>query len=176
MAKQPSPRQRRFIEEYLVDLNAAQAAIRAGYAVSGARQQGHRLLTDVDIQADISARQRERAKRIGIDQDWVLKRLVMLVERCMQHEPVTDANGTPTGEYRFDAAGAHRGLHSIGKHLGMFVDRRIVGVKRFKDMNDDELRHFIGDLDDWLDDDGTDEDASADEAPSLARTKPAGSA
>ena len=176
MAKQLSPRQRRFIEEYLVDLNAAQAAIRAGYAASGARQQGHRLLTDVDIQAEISARQRERATRIGVDQDWVLKRLVMIVERCMQHAPVTDADGAPTGTHRFDAAGAHRGLHSIGKHLGMFVDRRFVGFKRFEDMTDDELRAFIGDLDDYIDDDGADEDASADGAPSLARAKPAGSA
>ena len=108
MAAKLSPRQRRFVEEYLVDLNASQAAVRAGYGVSGARQQGHRLLTNVDIQAEISVRQRERGRRVGVDVDWVLKRLVMLVERCMQHEPVTDAAGVGIGEYRFNAAGANR--------------------------------------------------------------------
>jgi phage terminase small subunit len=46
-------KQRAFISEYLKDFNATQAAIRAGYAESGARQEGHRLLTNADIRQDI---------------------------------------------------------------------------------------------------------------------------
>ena len=50
----PSPRQEQFVAEYLVDLNATQASIRAGYSEKTARQQGARLLSNVYIQAAIA--------------------------------------------------------------------------------------------------------------------------
>jgi hypothetical protein len=46
----------------------------------------------------------------------VLKQMVEVFERCMQHKPVLDKEGNPTGEYRFDAAGVNRALEQIGKH------------------------------------------------------------
>jgi len=49
-------KQRRFVEEYMTDGNATQAAIRAGYAESGARQEGHRLLTNADVRQAIRRR------------------------------------------------------------------------------------------------------------------------
>jgi phage terminase small subunit len=58
-------RQRLFVAEYLVDLNATQAAIRAGYSPRTARQQGNRLLTHVDVQPAIIAAQAERAQRVA---------------------------------------------------------------------------------------------------------------
>ena len=60
----PTPRQRRFAVEYLKDLNATQAAIRAGYSAKTAKQAGSRLLTKVDLQGLIQAglkRQEEKA-------------------------------------------------------------------------------------------------------------------
>lgn len=64
--------QRRFVAEYPVDLNATQAAIRAGYSERTAKQQGARLLTNADVKAAIDAVLADREKRTGITQDRVL--------------------------------------------------------------------------------------------------------
>jgi phage terminase small subunit len=56
-----SNKQQAFINEYLVDRNATRAAIRAGYSEKGARVQGHRLLTDANVSAEIKARVDEKA-------------------------------------------------------------------------------------------------------------------
>lgn len=69
-------RQRRFVEEYLKDLNATQAAIRAGYSERSARQYGESLLSKPAIQAAVAEAQEARAKRVEVDQDYVLQRLI----------------------------------------------------------------------------------------------------
>jgi phage terminase small subunit len=66
------PKQDAFCGEYLVDLNGAAAAIRAGYAESGARQEAHRLLANPAIQERIAALQAERAARTAVTADKVL--------------------------------------------------------------------------------------------------------
>lgn len=71
-------KQRRFAEEYIVDLNATQAAIRAGYSKSTAKQQGSRLLTNDDLQQYVAELKAQRSKRVQIDADYVLKRLFQL--------------------------------------------------------------------------------------------------
>ena len=71
-----TPKQQRFVEEYLIDLNATQAAIRAGYSEKTARSIGQRLLTNVDIQKAIEGAQSKRAEQTQIDAAYVLKRLV----------------------------------------------------------------------------------------------------
>lgn len=65
----------RFVEEYIKDLNATQAAIRAGYSARTAASQGERLLRDVEVSAAIHAALAERSKRVEVDADYVLKRL-----------------------------------------------------------------------------------------------------
>jgi phage terminase small subunit len=67
-----TPRRAKFASEYLIDLNATQAAIRAGYSPHTAKQQGSRLLTDVDVSRAISQRQHELAERHNVDADRVL--------------------------------------------------------------------------------------------------------
>lgn len=64
-----------FCREYLIDLNATQAAIRAGYSEKTANEQGARLLANVSVQSRISELKTERSDRIGIDADYVLRRL-----------------------------------------------------------------------------------------------------
>ena len=61
-----TPKQARFVEEYLVDLNATQAAIRAGYSKKTARQVASENLTKPDIQEAIAAAQDDRSERTGI--------------------------------------------------------------------------------------------------------------
>lgn len=66
----------RFVAEYLVDLNATQAAIRAGYAKKGAKDQAYALMQDPDVSTAIAAAMGERSKRLKVDADYVLQRLV----------------------------------------------------------------------------------------------------
>lgn len=68
-------KQQRFVEEYLIDLNATQAAIRAGYSEKTAGQQGFELLKKPEIQTAISEAQKARSERTEITQDMVLREL-----------------------------------------------------------------------------------------------------
>lgn len=71
-------KQRRFVAEYLIDLNATQAAIRAGYSKKTANQIGGENLLKPDIQAEIAKRQQKRSERTEITQDRVLKELARI--------------------------------------------------------------------------------------------------
>lgn len=75
-----TPKQAAFVQEYLIDLNATQAAIRAGYSSKDADVTGPRLLGNVGIQEAIQAAMAERSERTQINQDWVLKRLALLAD------------------------------------------------------------------------------------------------
>lgn len=70
-----TPRRRRFVAEYLVDLNATQAARRAGYAPRSARGQGSRLLRHPAVAASIAAAQAARAERTQVTADAVVREL-----------------------------------------------------------------------------------------------------
>ncbi len=73
-------RQERFCVEYLIDMNATQAALRAGYAKKTAQHQASRLLGNVGISRRLREALEERNERIRVDSDWVLKRLGELFE------------------------------------------------------------------------------------------------
>jgi len=117
MGRGRSEKQDRFAEEYVVDLNAGAAAIRAGYAVTRAKQTGWRLLQDERIQKKIQTLKAERTERTGYNADYVLYRAAEIVERCMQREAILDKDGNPTGEYKFDSAGACKALKLLGDHV-----------------------------------------------------------
>lgn len=85
-------RQRRFVEEYLVDLNGTQAAIRAGYSARTAEQAGARLLRNVKVVAAIVAAQEARSERTKVDADAVLTRLAAEVNADMND--LYDASGS----------------------------------------------------------------------------------
>lgn len=71
-------KQQCFVDEYLIDLNATQAAIRAGYSAKTADQQGSRLLANVKVQQTIAEEMAKRSKRTGINQDRVILELARL--------------------------------------------------------------------------------------------------
>jgi len=79
------PLQRVFVQEYLKDLNATQAAIRAGYSKKTAHVQGPRLLGNVSVSEAIYKAQERRAKRTEITQDRVLKELAMVGFADLKH-------------------------------------------------------------------------------------------
>ena len=87
-------KQRRFVEEYLLDANATQAAIRAGYSESNARQQGHRLLTKANVADAIEKAQAERAERVQVTADEVLAELKKLGFSNMLDYATVQADGT----------------------------------------------------------------------------------
>ncbi|SDP66004.1 phage terminase small subunit [Filomicrobium insigne] len=73
-------KQTRFVEEFLRDLNATQAAIRAGYSGKTANQIGPKLLDREHVRAAIDSAKALRSERTKIDADWVLQRLVAEAE------------------------------------------------------------------------------------------------
>ena len=72
------PKHWRFCQELVIDDNATQAAIRAGYSPKGAKQQAARLLTNVDLQRAVADLRAERARRLEVSADRVLKELAAL--------------------------------------------------------------------------------------------------
>ena len=90
-----SPKQARFIDEYLVDLNAAQAAIRAGYSARTARSIGQENLTKPEIAAAIEAAQRSQSVRTGITADMVIAELAKIGFANMADYMKTTPGGNP---------------------------------------------------------------------------------
>ncbi|GEK48441.1 terminase [Bisbaumannia pacifica] len=76
MARKLTPKQERFVEEYLVDLNATQAAIRAGYSEKRASETAYQLLQKPSVRDAIAAGKAERSEATKIDAAYVLQRLV----------------------------------------------------------------------------------------------------
>jgi transcription antitermination factor NusG len=73
-----TPKQERFVAEYLVDLNAAQAAIRAGYSPKTAKEQGARLLTNAHIQQAVQERRQQHQANTGLTVERVLTEAMRL--------------------------------------------------------------------------------------------------
>ncbi|MCT8574334.1 terminase small subunit [Glaesserella parasuis] len=125
-------KQQRFVEEYLIDLNATQAAIRAGYSEKTARSIGQRLLTFVDIQEAIQEAQNKRAERVNVTQDDVLKGLLEIISMSTGKQKITetelskvDGSIVPMDVEKvcFEPHAANKALELLGKHLGMFKDK-----------------------------------------------------
>lgn len=116
-------KQKRFADEYLIDLNAKQAAIRTGYSAKTAEVQGSRLLSNAKVLAYIRSKQKALEKKTSVTIEWIIEQLVSVYEKSMQAQPVVDYKGDPTGEYKFEANAANRSLELLGKHLGMFSDK-----------------------------------------------------
>ncbi len=118
-----NPKQKRFVEEYLRTGNATEAAMTAGYAAKSARSQGSKLLSMPEVQAYRRELEQKMFDELGISQAWIGRRLVEIVERCMQKTPVLEWNSAtrqkePSGEWQFDQAGATKALHELFVQLG----------------------------------------------------------
>jgi len=108
MADKLTPKQEMFIREYLIDLNATQAYIRAGYNVKSedvAAVNANRLLSNAKIQAEIQQAMDKRAEKTGITADFVLNGI---------------KNIAVTGEKETDKL---RAYELLGKHLKLFTEK-----------------------------------------------------
>lgn len=145
-------KQQRFVDEYLIDLNATQAAVRAGYSAKTAESQGSRMLRNVKVQQAIAEEMAERSKRTGINQDRVVLELARIA--FVRMTDIVDSNGkikdtatdddlsciesikykhsdTDTGysvEREVKISSKLKALELLGKHLGMWNDKLDVNV------------------------------------------------
>ena len=152
--KELTDKQEQFCLEYLTDLNATQAAIRAGYSENTANEQGSRLLAKVNVQKRIAKLQAERAERLQIQQDDILRELASIAFASPAHYmDVVQDDGTsrilvkPTAEWTEQQKAAVtsikntpngieirlsdkvKALELLGKHLGMFTGKKEDGPK-----------------------------------------------
>jgi phage terminase small subunit len=144
-------KQKRFVDEYLIDLNATQAAIRAGYSLDTARAIGCENLTKPNIQNAIDAAKARRQVLTEVTQEWVIKNLVEVVNRSMEAAPVRNKRGelvtthSADGElqavFGYDSKGANTALKTLAEHLGMIkqnVNIDLKGTIALEDLIDDD--------------------------------------
>lgn len=161
-------KQKRFTEEYLIDLNATQAAIRAGYSPQSAKEIGYENLTKLHIRARVDKAMAERSKRTGINAERVLIELARIgfvnapdVVDTMSATVKEDATNDDTAaiasvkvkivdgdfssvEREIKFADKIKALELLGKHLGMFKDR--VEVTGALDTGFDKLNSILEQL------------------------------
>ena len=105
-------KQHRFVTEYLVDLNAPQAAIRAGYSSKTAQQQGSRLLTNVVVKQAIAAQQARQLKTVEVRIEDVLRDVMAIAHTDLQ--TLTEQSGVSA---RW--SDKLKALELLMKHLGL---------------------------------------------------------
>lgn len=106
-------KQKLFVAEYLVDLNATQAAIRAGYSEKTAEQIGYQLLQKTLVQDAIQEAREKRQQRTEITQDMVVEEL----------RAVAFAKAADYTDSTLKYSNKLKALELLGKHLGMFTDK-----------------------------------------------------
>lgn len=145
-------KQEMFVKEYLIDLNATQAAIRAGYSSKTAAEQGYLLLNKPAIQDAVSKAMADRSRRTGVNQDRVVMELAKLAFAkvtdicdtdgyikagasdddlaCIESIKVKkfDSDSGSGEEREIKLASKVKALELLGKHVGMWNDKLNVQV------------------------------------------------
>ena len=146
-------KQKRFCEEYLIDLNATQAAIRAGYSPETAKSIGSENLSKPDVRARIDAEIAKRSRRTGVSADRVVRELAKIAfvnaadiidpdtatvrpdaseedKACIAAVKFRSSSGESCGsvEREIRLCDKLKALELLGKHLGMFTDRLTVST------------------------------------------------
>lgn len=146
-----TPRRKRFVEEYLIDLNGTRAAIRAGYSPRTANEQAVALLADVSVAEAVAKAKEQRATRVGMTADQVLNEMAILANACVDHyyvdelgrlRPTPDApegamravqwvkrrtkidkDDNMTIEVEFKLWDKPGSIKAMGKQIGLFPDK-----------------------------------------------------
>lgn len=168
-------KQQRFVDEYLIDLNATQAAIRAGYSEKTAYSIGEENLKKPDVKAAIAVAREKLQERTEVTQDRVINELAKLgffdprkffnedgtarniaelddttaaaivsIEVFEEYEGRGDDRAFIGYTKKYKLADKRAALVDLGKHLGMFIERKEVGQPGdFEKMNDDDLERSV---------------------------------
>lgn len=153
-------KQQRFVDEYLIDLNATQAAIRAGYSAKTADRIGPELLGKTCVSEAISRKMAARSRRTGVNQDRVVIELAKVafakmtdivdskgrikedaspddlacIESIKYKESDNEHGGSVEREVKI--ASKLKALELLGKHLGMWSDKFNVTVEKSEKLDD----------------------------------------
>ncbi len=146
MADKLTPKQQQFAREYLVDFNATQAAIRAGYSEKTACEQGSRLLANVKVQAEIQRLGQKSAAKLEITRESIMRELAAM------------GFAHPVGKVKLPEK--LRALELLGKAVGMFDSREAPAAA------ENNLFNAIAD--------GTREEVDAGDIPELEQAAVAG--
>lgn len=126
-----TPKQRAFVEEFMKDLNAAQAVLRCGYQTEkNTAKIANDLLTNRGVRFAIDALKKERAKDSSVTSDYVLKEIVAIVENVKEQNPQA----------------ALRGLELLAKHLGMFIERTEISGRDGEAIKYEKVREDANDF------------------------------
>ena len=161
-------KQKRFCDEYLIDLNATQAAIRAGYSEETARNIGCENLAKPNIAEYLEKRMERREKKTEVTQEFVLRELLNIASangtdfalvddlglaRIIPTNQVAETKRSAIAAIKAGANGTEvktydklRALELIGKHLGMFSERQASNGREVEDLS--PLASMLGDDDD----------------------------
>ena len=104
-------KQQMFVKEYLIDLNATQAAIRAGYSEKTAMEQGYQLLQKTSVAAEIQTAMDKRAESAAMSAQDTLATISRVIIACEQDDPVKNAGSIL------------KGCELYGKHHKLFTDK-----------------------------------------------------
>lgn len=130
MAHELTPKQQLFVAEYLKDLNATQAAIRAGYSAHTANEIAAENLAKPSISATIAAKRAEQLKRVEIDSDFVLRELMKLASADLSAAFDEHGNLRPIHEIPEDTRKAISGVECDELYEGQGEERRWIGYTR----------------------------------------------
>lgn len=146
--KELEPKQRRFVEEYLFDLNQTNAAIRAGYSARSAASRASKLMKQKEVAEAIQAAMAQRSRRTGISQDRIIEELakvafvnpadLMDLNTAKVKDGFSPDDAAAVSNVRYKRSSSEAGssvernidmhnkikaLELLGKHLGMFTDK-----------------------------------------------------
>jgi phage terminase small subunit len=140
-----SPKHRRFVDEYLVDLNGTQAAVRAGYKKKSARIQASKLLTNPNIAAAVKELRDQLAGKVELTAERTLQEISRIA--FFNPKELFDADGVPLpiDQLSPGAAAAIAGLEVNEIYAGQGEDRKVVGVtKKYRLHNKNEALNMAG--------------------------------
>ncbi|HBO7423985.1 terminase small subunit [Pseudomonas paraeruginosa] len=123
-------KQRLFVDEYLLDLNATQAAIRAGYSTRRAAEIGYQLLQRPEVAQAIQAAMAERSKRTEVEADYVIRRLREIDEMDVLDILEDDGSFRSIRDWPKAWRQFLSGIEIAELFEGRGDDRRIAGVLR----------------------------------------------
>lgn len=151
-------KQQRFVDEYLIDLNATQAAIRAGYSTNTAKEIGCENLTKPNVRAHIDRAMADRSKRTGINQDRIIRELARIAfvnpadvinadDATIKEDATEDDTaaiqsvkvktlGEGKVEREVRMADKIKALELLGKHMGMYQNNLSITVGTSEKLDD----------------------------------------
>lgn len=142
-----TPKQEKFIQEYLIDLNATQAAIRAGYSENVAKEIGYENLTKPHIKSEIDKRLKELTEKAGVTAEAVIKELAHIAfddignylsysqdeegkinvkfknSKTIDTRNISEVSIGRDGQFKFKLYCKDNALIQLGKNLGLFEEK-----------------------------------------------------